>query len=156
MESLALDLGAKYKYTVDQTDTYFVVPHGRLKLRESRRHPSELIYYDRVEDGSERWSRYEVVKFESHEKLKGILTDGLGVKCAVSKKRRLYLFKSARIHIDTVSGLGDFLEFEVVVKKSKRKAKELLKTLLLHFRLDRSNSIDSSYSDLTLLSQQGS
>ena len=60
-------LGAWYEGRLDQVDSYFRVPHGRLKLREvSHLAPDgristscELIRYDRPDEGGARVSRYE-------------------------------------------------------------------------------------------------
>ncbi len=42
------DLGANYTGTFQQTDLYFLVPEGRLKLREVKGTSTvELIYYER-------------------------------------------------------------------------------------------------------------
>ena len=41
-----LNNGAAYKGTDEQTDTYFNVPNGRLKLREGNIE-NNLIFYDR-------------------------------------------------------------------------------------------------------------
>jgi len=44
-----------------------------------------------------------------------ILSRTLGVVGIVRKKRVLYLHGQTRIHLDSVEGLGDFLELEVVL-----------------------------------------
>ena len=47
----------------------------------------------------------------------------------VEKKRRLFLYKNSRIHLDEVRGLGTFIEFEVLVKHGKQQAQKLLELL---------------------------
>ena len=36
------------------------------------------------------------------------------MRVVVEKERRLFLWEGVRIHLDTVSGLGSFVEFEAV------------------------------------------
>ena len=42
------------------------------------------------------------------------LADVLGVRGVVEKARRLLLWRTVRIHLDRVAGLGDFVEHEAV------------------------------------------
>ena len=54
-------VGADLWGDLRQTDTYFAVARGRLKLRETPSFPSELVYYERDEDAATRPSDYEKV-----------------------------------------------------------------------------------------------
>ena len=56
----ARELGADLYGDLRQTDTYFQVPSGRLKLRETAGHQAELIFHHRDEEGSNRASDYEI------------------------------------------------------------------------------------------------
>jgi predicted adenylyl cyclase CyaB len=150
VERIAKRIGAVYQGELHQRDTYFVVAHGRLKLREINDTQAELIYYKREEKTAQRWSDYLVVSISNPSILRESLSQALGVRVVVVKQRRLYLFQNARIHIDTVRGLGKFLEFEVVVKKGESQARSLLKKLLQNFSLKASNLLLASYSDLFL------
>jgi adenylate cyclase class IV len=112
-QNKALEAGAQEGGILLQTDTYFRVSNGRLKLRETSGIGAELIQYDRAEDASERWSNYRKIAISEPELLKRALTETLGVLVVVRKKRALFLYKGARIHFDQVEGLGPFIEFEV-------------------------------------------
>ena len=71
-------------------------------------------------------------------------------KGVVEKKRRLFLYKNSRIHLDEVYGLGTFIEFEVLVKYGKRQAQKLLEVLSLEFNITPASIVPGSYSDLLL------
>lgn len=91
-----------------------VVPHGRLKLREEEGAPSQLISYARPNEAGERLSRYRLVEVSDAVGLEAALSESLGTKIVVSKRRRLFLWRDVRIHLDQINGLGAFLEFEAV------------------------------------------
>src|SRR5689334_369141 len=59
--TVALASGADDRGTLVQTDTYFNVAHGRLKLREQEGMPAQLIAYERPDDPSVRLSRYHLI-----------------------------------------------------------------------------------------------
>jgi predicted adenylyl cyclase CyaB len=103
-----------------QVDTYFAAREGRLKLREIRtdtgERSDELISYHRPNHDGPRWSRYERLALapEAGDGLKRILTDALGVRSEVQKRRLVAIRGRSRIHLDRVEGLGCFLEIETV------------------------------------------
>jgi predicted adenylyl cyclase CyaB len=151
----ALAIGARPAGILVQEDTYFVVPHGRLKLRCHEGGASELISYVRPDTPGDRWSSYEKIDVSGSPGLKRALVSSLGVMCVVNKKRHLFLTGNARIHIDEVERLGAFLEFEVTVEDhgiAQRTMEELRKA----FNLEGEKGIGNSYSDLILQGESGS
>lgn len=145
---MAHSIAASSKGTLSQTDTYFNVKSGRLKLREIDAEKFELIYYHRPNSRSTRYSEYTIIPVQDPRPVKALLRSLLGISVVVRKKRRLFLIKNARIHIDTVSGLGVFLEFEVVVKKGKRQAADLMRFLMEKFDIEKKALLGGSYSDM--------
>ena len=131
-----------------QTDTYFVVKRGRLKIREFRAGGAELIYYERREGNGSRWSNYEVIPLTDGAQLKKILSTLFRIKVVVKKRRRLYLYKNARIHMDKVEGLGRFIEFEVIVNSGKRQAQRVYNELRELLGIQDRSLIECSYADL--------
>lgn len=107
-------LGAADHGVLRQRDTYFRVPHGRLKLREQEGAPAELIEYRRADEAVARESRYERVP--AADGLREALASSLGVRVVVDKARRLLLHDDVRIHLDEVAGLGRFVELEALVR----------------------------------------
>ena len=134
--------------TLLQTDMYFRVRNGRLKLRECLGASPELIYYERNEKKGDRWSTYHSYPLMRKHGLREILEKSIGKRVLVKKKRRLYFYKNARIHLDTVSSLGLFVEFEVVVRKERKQAKSVLAELVELFKIRDADLIRSSYADL--------
>jgi adenylate cyclase class IV len=110
----ALALGAHDEGTLVQRDTYFHAVQGRLKLREAPPAPAELIAYARADRPEARVSSYRVVPVADHIGLIEALADALGVRVVVEKQRRLLLHGNVRIHLDSVEGLGEFVELEAV------------------------------------------
>jgi adenylate cyclase class IV len=106
---IAHAIGASAKGTLSQTDTYFNVRSGRLKLREIDAEKFELIYYHRPNSRSTRYSDYTIIPVQDPRPVKALLKSVLGISVVVRKKRTLFLIRNARIHIDSVSGLGVFL-----------------------------------------------
>jgi len=98
---------------VDQTDTFFRVPHGRLKLRERSGADAELIRYRRPDRADPKESDYETAGVPDPGRLRALLAAALGVTGSVTKHRVVYRAGRTRIHLDRVRDLGDFLELEV-------------------------------------------
>ncbi|MEK7667878.1 MAG: class IV adenylate cyclase [Gemmatimonadota bacterium] len=112
-ERIAQAIGATFGGDLYQFDTYFHAAGGRLKLRATGGGNGELIFYQRPEDAPTRWSDYFKAPVASPDVLRAVLTRALGVRARVEKTRRLYLYRGARIHLDRVTRLGTFVEFEV-------------------------------------------
>ncbi len=148
-EKTALSAGAEDKGILLQTDTYFRVPNGRLKLREISGGTAELIQYDRAEDSSERWSAYRKIPVTEPALMKRALAESLGVLAVVHKKRHLFLHRGARIHLDEVEGLGPFLEFEVP-SPGGEEPRALMGELRALFGVSGDAVETGSYSDLIL------
>jgi predicted adenylyl cyclase CyaB len=100
---------------IDQVDTFFACPNGRLKLREFSAIHGELIAYDREDRAGAKASRYLITPTTEPEALRSVLLRALGIAGTVKKRRFLYLCGPTRIHLDDVEGLGKFLELEVVL-----------------------------------------
>ncbi len=149
-EKIAGKIGATFQWKAEQTDTFFRVPSGRLKLREVEGKTAELIGYQRPDKKQAKWSDYEIARIETPDKLKSILGRALGIVATVRKERQLFLFKNARIHLDKVWGLGHFIEFEVVVSNAEEEenALKLLEFLKREFRLTEGSLVDRAYVDL--------
>lgn len=155
--SLVLKKIAVYGGLLRQTDTYFNVSKGRLKLREFSTGGAELIYYLRNEGEGNRWSDYQIVPISDAKKLREVLDSLLGTMVVVKKERRVYYYKrTARIHLDKVRGLGNFIELESVAIGGRRKARRVYEELIDILRLGEAESIRKSYSDLILMKRKGS
>jgi homotetrameric cytidine deaminase len=152
----ALALGAEDKGEILQRDTYFARAHGRLKLREQETGGSplwdELIEYSRADSTDARTSSYRRVPVADAEPLREALDAAYGTLVAVTKRRRLLLWKGVRIHLDDVEGLGSYLELEGVAERDSDLTAERAKVERLRQELgiEDENLIATSYSDLLL------
>lgn len=110
--ALARDPGS----VLEQKDTFFVVPRGRLKLREFTDGSGELIAYDRPDEHGPRTSTYTLVPCDRAAVLAHALASMLPVRGDVIKRREVFLIGRTRVHLDEVAGLGSFVELEVVLR----------------------------------------
>jgi len=141
--------GGRADYLI-QEDTFFSVPSGRLKLRVFESGKGELIQYERENAAEPRESRYICVQIKDSGPLKQALTNALGVRCVVRKKRSLYLVGQTRIHLDQVDGLGNFLEIEVVLRpdESVEAGIVIANDLMSKLRIEKDDLIEGAYADL--------
>ena len=106
--------------TLIQTDTYFRIKSGRLKLREFANGKAEMIFYHRNEKRGRRWSYYSILNISEAKNTKAFFKEAFGIDVVVRKTRHVYYYRGeARIHLDRVKGLGMFIEFEVFRKKEQ-------------------------------------
>jgi adenylate cyclase class IV len=149
-------LGAELWGDLRQTDTYFDVPNGRLKLRETPGFQAELIFYVRDEESASRASDYNLAHSPEADALRGLLARALGVRATVKKRRTLLLLDATRIHLDNVEGLGAFLELEVPVKEDEAAAKTEIDRLIVELGFSWDDCIRASYVDLIIAAETAS
>lgn len=143
---------ADFKGTDDQTDTYFHVPNGRLKLREGNIE-NNLIFYERTNQAGPKQSHFNLVKVEDAKGLKEVLIKSIGIKVVVQKKREIFYIDNVKFHIDEVPGLGSFVEIEagnIFVDLSQQQLKQQCDFYLKEFGIKPEDLIDVSYSDMLL------
>ena len=120
---LAMALGDdEHPQLIHQDDTFFAVPHGRLKLRVFGDGSGELIAYQRSDAEGPKLSDYVISPATEPESLREALARACGLLGRVRKHRLLVLVGATRIHLDRVEGLGEFLEIEVVLQPGQSEA----------------------------------
>ncbi len=149
-ERLAQQLEAVFSGTDEQRDTFFRVPKGRLKLRESSLNGTMLIPYLRPDRSEAKDSRYVLLPVADVLATKALFDEMFGTWLVVEKTRRIYLYRNVRIHLDSVKGLGNFLEFEAVVdeKNDAQVSRKRLEELKAHFGLKAEDLLAGAYADL--------
>jgi predicted adenylyl cyclase CyaB len=104
---------------LEQLDTFYITPRGRLKLRVLAPDRCELIQYARADEAGAKPSTYDIVRSDDPAAFSRILESALPIRGVVTKSRRLYRIGPTRVHLDDVDGLGTFLELEVVLSKGQ-------------------------------------
>ncbi len=99
--------------TLEQTDTYYRLTDGRLKKRETKGLPTEVIFYHRENQAKARVSRFTI--YSESQARQHFGAEELPVWVRVVKVREVFMHSGVRIHLDRVEGLGTFIEFEALV-----------------------------------------
>jgi adenylate cyclase class 2 len=145
-------LGAEYVGTFRQTDHYFKVPEGRLKLREVEGDSTtELIYYERENISGPKSDDAFILRIQEPEDLKKILKKILTFHIIIEKVREVHQYQGTKIHLDAVKKLGKFVEFERQTSddmKAAKKDRQILEKLMKKLDIDPNNLESLSYSDL--------
>ena len=135
-----------------QTDTYYNVSKGRLKLRQGNIE-NALIYYRRENTAGPKNSQLLLYQTGEIAVLKAILTEVLEELVTVEKEREIYFIGNVKIHLDKVEGLGSFAEIEVLDRDENLNKAEMEKTCRKYmdlFHIGEKDLIDCSYSDMLL------
>ena len=143
---------ADFKGLDEQTDTYFNVSSGRLKLREGKIE-NNLIYYERNDQHGPKQSRFSLVKVEDARSLKSVLSSSLGIKTVVKKSREIYYINNLKFHIDEVPQLGSFVEIEagnIYADLTADQLKEQCDHYMSEFGISPDDLVKVSYSDMLL------
>lgn len=143
---------AEFIGTDYQTDTYYQVPNGRLKLRQGNIENS-LIHYFRNDQAGPKRSDVSLYKTGAAQELHELLGSALQVLTVVAKRRAIYFLENVKFHIDEVDGLGDFVEIEAIDRDGslgEAKLREQCEYYLKLFRIKPEELIEVSYSDLMI------
>jgi len=149
-EKRLLTVDPEFRGTDHQTDTYFNVKRGRLKLREGNIE-NALINYDRDDIAGSRKSDVILYRHTPDDALKDILVRQFGIRVIVSKIRRIYFKGNVKFHFDTVEGLGSFIEVEAIDERDEFTAEQLKAQCdhyLRFFGVRKEQLVDRSYSDM--------
>ncbi|TRY83082.1 hypothetical protein DNTS_000656 [Danionella cerebrum] len=152
----AKDLSASEGTVIRQQDTFFKVPTGRLKLRDFQDGTGQLIFYERPDTEGPKLSNYSITPTSDPKGLVKVLTDALGLVGQVKKERTLFIVGQTRVHVDSVEGLGVFMELEVVMKEnqSREEGVSIANQLMLELGVKEADLIDGAYMDLLLKDQK--
>lgn len=147
-----LEAGADFRGTDHQIDHYFRVPEGRLKLRIGTIERS-LIFYRRPDQAGPKDSSVSLTRLEDEAAatdLADTLGQALGTWVTVDKHREIYFIDNVKFHLDTVAGLGTFVEIEAIGAAPEER--ESLLRQVNHYRkllaVEAEDLIEASYSDL--------
>ncbi|MDB5197438.1 MAG: adenylate cyclase [Flaviaesturariibacter sp.] len=154
LEALLKERSPRFAGEDHQTDTYFNVPTGRLKLREGNIE-NTLIQYHRSNVAGAKQSDVLLYHHQPDPSLKAVLMTALGVKVVVDKRRRIYFIDNVKFHFDTVGTLGTFVEVEAIDSDGSigiDKLKEQCAFYSQLFGVKPEDYLAESYSDLLLRS----
>jgi predicted adenylyl cyclase CyaB len=136
---------------MEQEDTFFASPRGRLKLRRfvGCVH-AELIYYERADAAGPKESRYVVHPTADPEGLRDVLAAALEIVGVVRKRRAVYVIGQTRMHLDEVDGLGAFVELEVVLQplQSISEGEAMARDLMARLGISPGDLVEKAYIDL--------
>ena len=152
IRSILQSHNADFKWLDHQIDTYFNVPHGRLKLREWNIE-NKLIHYERENKEWPKQSNVTLYRSEPNSSLKNILIKAMWILVVIDKKREIYFIDNVKFHIDTVIDLWTFIEIEAIDSDWSigiEKLQEQCQYYLDQFNIQPEDLISFSYSDLLM------
>lgn len=143
-------LAAEPPEQLSQDDTFFNCARGRLKLRVSSAADGQLIFYQRDSDSVPAVSAYSIVPVAAPDELREQLTAAYGQMGQVRKQRLAFRLEGARVHLDAVEDLGDFLEIEIPIDDADDEdaARRTFDALLQYLDLRNEDAISAAYVDL--------
>ncbi|XP_064635533.1 uncharacterized protein LOC135492817 isoform X2 [Lineus longissimus] len=152
LHCLAKKLSRSEGTLIEQEDTFFNVSNGRLKLRVLKSGVSMLIFYKRSDQFGPKVSDFHITEIQNPQDLKASLGLALGIKGDVKKRRMLYMVGQTRLHVDSVEGLGDFMELEVMMqpKQTTQEGETIAKDLMNQLEVSPENLIEGAYMDMLL------
>lgn len=147
---IAAELSDAPVQTIEQDDTFFHVPKGRLKMRAFSATAGELIYYERSDQAGPKQCRWMLAPTSQPDALRQTLAAALGVRRVVRKRRHLCLAGQTRIHLDEVEGLGRFVELEVVLQpqQSAEQGQQIAADLMARLGIAAEDLVETAYIDM--------
>jgi len=135
---------------LQQDDTFFQCPDGRLKLRQFADGSAELLFYRRDDRDGPKTSSYWRSPVSDAASMRDLLNNAYGNAGRVVKQRWLYLHGRTRIHVDQVQDLGDFMELEVVLEPEESLAagEQEARMLIQRLQISPQQLVAGAYLDL--------
>jgi adenylate cyclase class IV len=145
----AVAAGFEDQGTLLQRDTFFVVPNGKLKLREQS-DGAWLIHYRRHHDDGFDLSNYEIVAVSAPHQLRELLSASLGILAELHKRRTLLRRANVRLHLDQLDDQGTFGELEAVLQEGENPAsyRAEIAAILAVLEVPSKQLIDVSYFEM--------
>ena len=111
-----------------------------------------MIYYERPDVEGPKLSSYSKaeIKAQSTSGLNDVLDQALGTSGVVKKVRHLFMVDQTRVHVDSVEGLGDFMELEVALKpeQSVEDGEKIAVSLMEQLGVGKEDLLSGAYTDL--------
>ncbi len=150
LRQLAEGLSDTPPETIEQHDTFFACSNGRLKLRQFTPASGELIFYSRADLAGTKQSNYALARTSCPGSLLDVLSAALGVQRTVTKTRVLLRVGQTRIHLDSVVGLGSFVELEVVLRDGQppEEGHRIARKLMSALEIRETDLLAGAYADL--------
>ena len=151
IKEILVERGARFAGVDNQIDVYFKCENGRLKLRKGQ-FEQALVFYQRENIKGIKPSEYTLYKSEDYPTLEMILRNSLGVLVEVQKTRERYFIDNIKFNIDTVKGLGTFVEIEAITDKKEEieHLRKIVENYRVLFEISEEEIQSLSYSDLLL------
>jgi adenylate cyclase, class 2 len=143
-------MGAEFRGVEEQTDTFYNVPRGRLKLRRTGAE-NTLIGYLRPDEAGPKHCLVNLCLCPDPDSLDRVLADLLGVRVVVRKSREIHTLGQVRFHLDEVEGLGRFVEIEVLGRRgldSVESLRAVCADCLARLGIADTDLIEPAYADL--------
>lgn len=108
-----------------------------------------LVQYSRPDVSGPKLSEYSLFETDEPNKLHNILAASIGILGEVKKDRWLFLYEQTRIHLDKVKNLGNFLEFEVVLRpeQSVEDGTDIANKMMALFEIKQEDLLTGAYLD---------
>lgn len=143
-------LGAELLGREEQTDAFYNVPSGRLKLRVSEAERL-LIGYDRPDTAGPKRCLVDLHPVDDPDSLHAVLAARLGVRTVVRKVRERWLLGNAKFHLDRVDGLGKFVEIEILGNRGQD-SEDSLRTkcekYMAELGIESDDLVEDAYADM--------
>lgn len=135
-----------------QEDIFYKTRFGRLKLRSICNTEHELIFYRRPDKAGPKCSKYIRIRVNNQPFVDSILARIFGRLVVIKKQRDLFLRNNVRFHLDSVDGLGAFLEIEYILSPSESYeiALDFVNKLIYKLQIPKKSLVDCSYAELML------
>lgn len=146
----ALEIDSMYEGKDEQTDTYFGVPEGYLKIRESSIDHDRLLFYRRGREDGPQVCEAWTAPVDPVAPLAAVLEAAFGVRARVRKTREIFVRQNLRIQIDRLRGGGTFvvLRWDLGPGDAPREGIEALVAFAERVGLSRESWIRESYCEM--------